>query len=118
MTNNDNHHAPNERARPHDIFAWRGDEVVLVADHSDGRWHLARSWAHGDRLVDVRRWSFATPEALAAQVRRLAREATGNVALAIEAAAAALAWGATPGEGAVGDQPAPNASPPDPDPHH
>ena len=74
------------------LFAWRGDEVVLFAEQAEGRWIVARGWLHGDRLVDVRRWFFPTPGALAGQIRRLAREATGNQTLAAGVAAAALAW--------------------------
>ena len=76
------------------IFAWRGDEVVLFAERNQEAWILARGWTFGDRLTDVRRWTFGTPTALVGQVRRLAREATGNQTLAAEAAAAALAWAA------------------------
>ena len=76
------------------IFAWRGDEVVLFAERSGDAWVLARGWSFGDRLTDVRRWSFGTAAGLAGQVRRLAREATGNQTIAAEAAAAALAWAA------------------------
>lgn len=74
------------------VFAWRGDEVVLLAEHTAGGYVLARGWAYGDRLVDIRRWSFPTPPMLAGQVRRLAREATGNQRIAAVAAAAALTW--------------------------
>jgi hypothetical protein len=74
------------------IFAWRGDEVVLFGERSGDRWVLARGWSFGDRLVDVRRWTFGSPQALAGQVRRLAREATGNHSIAAAAADAALNW--------------------------
>ena len=83
------------------IFAWRGDEIVLFAEFNDAAWILARGWTFGDRLTDVRRWTFGTADALAAQVRRLAREATGNQSLAAEAAAAARAWAACEGGEAV-----------------
>ena len=76
------------------IFAWRGDEVVLFAERNQDAWILARGWKFGDRLTNVRRWTFGSATALAGQVRRLAREATGNQTLAAEAAAAALAWAA------------------------
>lgn len=83
------------------LFAWRGDEVVLLAEYTPATFVLARGWAYGDRLVDVRRWSFPAAAALAGQVRRLAREATGNQRIAADAATVALAWaraqeGATP----------------------
>jgi hypothetical protein len=74
------------------IFAWRGDEVVLLAEHTPEAFVLARGWAYGDRLVDIRRWSFSDATGLAGQVRRLAREATGNYHIAADAAGAALAW--------------------------
>jgi hypothetical protein len=74
------------------IYAWRGDEIVLFAERNDGAWILARGWLFGDRLTDVRRWTFGTAEALVGQVRRLARDATGNQTLAAEAAAAARDW--------------------------
>ena len=74
------------------LFAWRGDEVVLFAERNRDGWILARGWTFADRMTDVRRWTFGTAEALAAQVRRLAREATGNQTLAAEAAAAARDW--------------------------
>lgn len=85
-----NHHPSG--TRPHALFTWRGDEVVLFAEHAGDRWVVARGWLHGDRLVDVRRWTFSSPRDLMGQVRRLAREATGNTSLAAEAAASALAW--------------------------
>jgi hypothetical protein len=75
-----------------EIFAWRGDEVVLLAEHTPEAFVLARGWAYGDRLVDIRRWSFSDAAGLAGQVRRLAREATGNSHIAADAAGAALAW--------------------------
>jgi hypothetical protein len=74
------------------IFAWRGDEVVLFGERNGDAWILARGWSFGDRLIDVRRWTFDTAAGLARQVRRLAREATGNQAIAADAAASALAW--------------------------
>lgn len=77
------------------IFAWRGDEVVLLAERSVDSWVLARGWAYEDRLVHIRRWSFPTAAALVGQVRRLAREATGNQAIGAAASAAALEWAST-----------------------
>ncbi len=78
-----------------ELFAWRGDEVVLLAHRTPGGFVLARGWAYDDRLVDIRRWSFPAPAALAGQIRRLTREATGNHRIAAEAATAALAWAHT-----------------------
>jgi len=74
------------------IFAWRGHEVVLLAQRTPLAFVLARGWAYDDRLVDIRRWSFPAPAGLAGQIRRLTREATGNHRIAAEAATAALAW--------------------------
>jgi len=76
----------------HELFAWRGDEVVLLAHRMSGGFVLARGWAYDDRLVDIRRWSYPAPAALAGQIRRLTREATGNHRIAAEAATASLAW--------------------------
>lgn len=75
-----------------EMFAWRGDEVVLLAHWTPGGFILARGWAYDDRLVDIRRWSYPAPAALAGQIRRLTREATGNHRIAAEAATAALTW--------------------------
>ena len=87
-----NEHARTGEEATGTLFAWRGDEVVLFAERTAAAWVLARGWSGGDRLTDVRRWRFGTAAGLAGQVRRLAREATGNRTLAAEAAAAALAW--------------------------
>ena len=94
-----NEHARTDGEATGTIFAWRGDEIVLFAELNGGSWILARGWTFGDRLTDVRRWTFRTADALAAQVRRLAREATGNQALAAEAAAAARDWATQEGAG-------------------
>lgn len=84
-----------------DLFAWRGDEVVLLAQRTPLAFVLARGWAYDDRLVDIRRWSFPAPAALAGQVRRLAREATGNHRVAAAAATAALAWAHAQPDGGI-----------------
>ena len=75
-----------------DLFAWSGGGIVLLGERAADRWVVARGWRHGDRLSDVRRWFFADPRAFAGQVRRLAREATGNPAAAAEAGSEAIAW--------------------------
>lgn len=65
---------------------------MLLGDRVDARWVLARGWRQGDRLSDVRRWSFADPRTFAGQVRRLVHDATGDPADGRQAAAAASAW--------------------------
>jgi hypothetical protein len=74
------------------LFAWRGGEIVLIGEQSDERWYLARGWRSGDRLTDVRRWSFASGERFVTQVRRLVWEAAPDPARADRAAAAAAEW--------------------------
>jgi hypothetical protein len=74
------------------LFMWRGNGIVLIGTHDDGRWVLARAWLQGDRLEHVRRWSFAQPIRFSGQVRRLIAEANGNVALARDEGLRALAW--------------------------
>jgi hypothetical protein len=74
------------------LFMWRGNGIVLIGTHEDGRWVLARAWHQGDRLEYVRRWSFAQPIPFSGQVRRLITEANGNVALARDEGLRALAW--------------------------
>lgn len=75
-----------------DLFMWRGNGIVLIGAHDDGRWVLARAWLEGDRLEHVRRWSFAQPIPFSRQVRRLIAEANGNLALAQGEGLRALAW--------------------------
>ena len=75
-----------------DLFAWSGGGIVLLAERAEERWVVARGWRQGDRLSDVRRWSFAHPRAFAGQVRRLACEATGDPTGARDLGDAALAW--------------------------
>lgn len=74
------------------LFMWRGGGIVLIGEHENGRWVLARSWLHADRLADVRRWSFAQPIPFSGQVRRLVMEANGDFATAREEGFRALAW--------------------------
>jgi hypothetical protein len=79
------------------LFMWRGNGIVLIGTHEDGRWVLARAWLQGDRLEHVRRWSFAQPIRFSRQVRRLITEANDDVALARDEGLRALAWAeATP----------------------
>lgn len=75
-----------------DLFAWGGGGIVLLGELVDARWVLARGWHQGDRLSDVRRWSFTDPRAFAGQVRRLVHDATGDPAAGRRAAVAASAW--------------------------
>jgi hypothetical protein len=74
------------------LFAWRGGQVALLGERTDEHWVLARGWPEADRLADIRRWYFSTPGAFAAQVFRLVREATCNIAESERARDAALNW--------------------------
>jgi hypothetical protein len=74
------------------LFMWRGNGIVLIGTHEDGRWVLARAWLEGDRLEHVRRWSFAQPIPFSGQVRRLIVDANGDVAHARDEGLRALAW--------------------------
>lgn len=74
------------------LYMWRGHGIVLLGQHQDGRWVLARSWVTADALEDVRRWSFADPGPFAGQVLRLVAEATGNHRVARDERSRALAW--------------------------
>src|SRR5215203_6874748 len=74
------------------LFRWRGNGIVLIGTHEDGRWILARAWLEDDRLQHVRRWSFAQPIPYSRQVRRLITEANGNLALARDEGLRALTW--------------------------
>lgn len=74
------------------LFMWRGQGIVLLGEHSGGRWVLARGWVTADALEHVRRWSFAAPGPFAGQVRRLVAEATGDQVVARDESARALAW--------------------------
>src|SRR4051812_37069725 len=60
------------------LFAWRGAGIVLLAERDGANWVLARGWQSGDRLTEVRRWSFADTTRFVGQVRRLVLEATAN----------------------------------------
>jgi len=74
------------------LFRWRGNGIVLIGTHENGRWVLARAWLQGDQLQHVRRWSFTQPIPYSGQVRRLIMEATGDFVLARDEAHRALAW--------------------------
>jgi len=74
------------------LFMWRGGGIVLIGEHENGRWVLARAWLHDDRLEDVRRWSFAQPIPFSGQVRRLVMEANGDFVGARDEGFRALAW--------------------------
>jgi hypothetical protein len=74
------------------LFMWRGNGIVLVGSHEEGRWVLARAWLQGDQLQHVRRWCFTQPIPYSGQVRRLIMEATGNFVLARDEGLRALAW--------------------------
>jgi hypothetical protein len=74
------------------LFMWRGHGIVLLGQHRDGRWVLARGWITADALEHVRQWSFAAPGPFAGQVRRLVAEASGDQGAAREEGARALAW--------------------------
>ena len=51
------------------LFMWRGHGIVLLGQHEDGRWILARGWKTADALEDVRRWSFADPGPLVGHLK-------------------------------------------------
>jgi len=106
-------HDPPRLAADGLLFAWRDRTVVLLAEQAGDRWIVARGWLAGDRLAHVRRWTFATAPALAGQIRRLVREATGDARHASSAAAEFLAWAADrtaiPIAGANLDEPPPAA---------
>ena len=74
------------------LFMWRGNGIVLIGTHEDGRWVLARAWHQGDRLEYVRRWSFAQPIPFSGQVRRLIMDANADFAHARDEGLRALAW--------------------------
>ncbi len=84
--------APQHDIETSSLFLWRGNGIVLLGQHSEGRWILARGWVTADALEHVRRWSFAAPGPFAGQVRRLVAEATGDQVLARDESARALAW--------------------------
>ena len=78
-----------------DLFAWTDDRVVLFLDRTDDAWIVARGWRRGDRLTDVRRWTFASDLRATGQIRRLVAEATGDPADADRIAAELTEWLAT-----------------------
>ena len=79
-----------------DLFAWQGGRVVILVEPNlfGSRWYVVRGWRSGDRLTDIRRWSFAAARPMAGQIRRLVEEATGDTALAAQTSTAAAAWAA------------------------
>jgi hypothetical protein len=79
-----------------ELFGWRNDLIVLLAEREGANFVLARGWMESDRLTDVRRWTFHDPRLLAAQVLRLVREATGREPEAYLARDSALLWALTP----------------------
>ena len=83
---------PQHNAEVSALFMWRGHGIVLLGQHSEGRWVLARGWVSADALEHVRRWSFAAPGPFAGQVRRLVAEATGDQVVARDESARALVW--------------------------
>lgn len=60
------------------LFSWSGRRVVIFVEPGEGGWTLSRGWRSGDRLVDVRRWTFDSSRRVAGQMRRLVFEATGD----------------------------------------
>lgn len=84
--------SPHQDVEVNSLYLWRGHGIVLVGEHSDGRWVLARGWVTADALEHVRRWSFAAPGPFAGQVRRLIAEATADQVLARDESTRALAW--------------------------
>jgi hypothetical protein len=75
-----------------ELFAWSGRGIVLLGELSEGRWIVARGWREGDRLTDVRRWSFAESQTFTRQFRRLTFDATDDVGLASLVGEAASDW--------------------------
>jgi hypothetical protein len=75
-----------------DLFAWFGRHIVLIGEASQGRWIVARGWRQGDRLTDVRRWSFVEPCLFVRQFRRLSAEATEDAAVGRAVGALARDW--------------------------
>jgi hypothetical protein len=77
---------------PAALFMWRGAGIVLIGERENERWVLARGWLHGDRLENIRRWSFAQPIPFSGQVRRLIMDACGDFAHARAEGLRALDW--------------------------
>ncbi|MBA2755180.1 MAG: hypothetical protein H0U40_12080 [Chloroflexia bacterium] len=67
-----------------ELLAWRGRGIVIFAfpEPRPGGWVVTRGWHHGDRLTDIRRWTFPTRLAASRQMHRLVRDATAPVPLA------------------------------------
>jgi hypothetical protein len=78
-----------------ELFAWTDGRVVLFVNHADAAWIVARGWRRGDRLTDVRRWTFDSERRATGQVRRLVGEATGDPFAADATAAEFTGWLAT-----------------------
>jgi len=81
--------------QPDELFAWTDGRVVLFVDHTDAALIVARGWRRGDRLTDVRRWSFDSERRATGQVRRLVGEATGDPFAADATAGEFTGWLAT-----------------------
>lgn len=64
-----------------DLLAWRGRGIVILVfpESRPGTWVVTRGWRHGDRLTDVRRWTFPTRLAASRQMGRLVRDASARV---------------------------------------
>jgi len=78
-----------------ELFAWTDGRVVLFVDHSEAVWIVARGWRRGDRMTDVRRWTFESERRATGQIRRLVGEATGDPFAADAAAGEFAEWVAT-----------------------
>jgi hypothetical protein len=74
------------------LFTWRGAEIVLFGIREADRFILARGWLQGDRLTDIRRWSFSDPVRFSGQVRRLVAETSVAPCEATAAGIGARAW--------------------------
>lgn len=77
---------------PHGLFRWSNGRVVLFVERDGAAWVVARGWQEGDSLSDIRRWRFDDPRRAIGQIRRLVREATGDIALADAEAERLRAW--------------------------
>lgn len=82
-------------ARMNDLFGWSDGRVLIFVDHVEHVWVVARGWRRGDRLSDVRRWTFDSERRATGQLRRLVEEATGDTAAAAAASSDLAAWFAT-----------------------
>ena len=61
-----------------DLFSWSDHRIVLFVEHTESSWVLSRGWRSGDRLVDVRRWTFDSSRRVVGQMRRLVFDATDD----------------------------------------